>query len=58
MTHSGTDFVNTGGTVVSSDLIFRSTMKTAPNSTLTSDYYKVGTLRYHKITKSATIEIH
>lgn len=57
MMHSGTDFINSGGAVVSSDLLSFSTMKTAPNSTLTSDYYKIGTLRYNKITASATIEI-
>ncbi|AOM76000.1 hypothetical protein [Pedobacter steynii] len=58
MTHSGTNFVNTGGTRVSSNQVALSTMKKAPNSTLPSDYYKIGTVRYNKITASATIEIH
>ena len=56
MSISGTDFVNTGGTLVSSNTINRNT-STHNQSHTPATSYKVGSIKYTKSTQSAIIEL-
>lgn len=57
MSKQGTNFVNTDGIVVSSNVFHVNTKLKAIDSANVSGYYKVGTLRYNKTTASAVIQI-
>lgn len=58
MSKVGTDFVNTGGVQVSSNVLSVNTRIKAQVPENVAGYYKVGTLRYNKATASAVIEIN
>lgn len=57
MSLQGTNFINTGGTEVSSNMIPVHTL-IHNQAHVPAEAYKVGTLKYNKTTASAVIEIH
>ncbi|WP_293303125.1 hypothetical protein [Pedobacter sp. UBA4863] len=50
MVKDGTDFINTGGTIVNSEQVSLNTEKVR-QAGIISSYYKIGVVRYNKITK-------
>ncbi|WP_199117319.1 hypothetical protein [Pedobacter sp. ASV28] len=54
MAKDGTDFINTGGAIVSSEQVSLHTNKVRETGILSS-YYKIGVIRYNKIAKTAVL---
>lgn len=57
MSLSGNNFINTGGTLISSNIINLNTLNRPQGSSSPAVYFKIGTLKYDKITQTATIQI-
>ncbi|MFI5136254.1 MAG: hypothetical protein ACHQIM_00415, partial [Sphingobacteriales bacterium] len=58
MSQSGTDFINTAGTQVSSNTINANTLIQSQAQHTPANTYKVGTLQYNRVTLSAVIVVN